>query len=108
MRNLIAVALTVFAFACGSSPKKDSSIVSEGSDTSPTCCCKTIPATAEKEIIPVYAMNGRMECSSNHGDCVDDVQCNNQGGDQQQGQTGNTDGVPPPPPVEPSTTSGGI
>ena len=107
MRNLIAVALTVFAFACGSAPHKDSSIVSEGSDTSPTCCCKTIPPTAEKEIIPVYTQQGRMECSSAHGDCVDDVQCNNQGSDQQ-AQPSNTDGVPPPPPVEPSTDSSGI
>jgi|SRR4051812_1005196 hypothetical protein len=108
MRNLIAVALTVFAFACGSGPKKgESSMVNEGSDTPPNCCCKTIPPTAEKEIVPNYSMQGRMECSSAHGDCVDDVQCNNQGGDQQQG--GNTDGVPPPPPIEPSTTSpGGI
>ena len=39
-------------------------------------CCKTIPATAEKEIVPVYAMEGRMECSTKQGECVDDVQCN--------------------------------
>jgi hypothetical protein len=103
MRILFAV--TLFAIACGSSPKKESSIVSEGSDMSPNCCCKTIPATAEKEIVPNYSMQGRMECSSSHGDCVDDVQCNNQGSDQ--AQPGNSDGVPPPPPLAPST-SGGI
>lgn len=101
----ILFALTVFAFACGGgNAKKESSIVSEGSDVSPQCCCKTIPQTAEKEIIPVYTMSGRMECSSNHGDCVDDVQCNNQANPDQGGtQTGGNDGNPPPPPtVDPS------
>jgi hypothetical protein len=106
MRILSLFAVTVFAVACGSGPKKgESSIVQEG-DTSPNCCCKTIPATAEKEIVPVYTQSGRMECSSNHGDCVDDVQCNGQGsdgtGDTQ--QTQGNDGVPPPPPLEPSTS----
>jgi hypothetical protein len=99
MKILCAFALTVAAFACGGgNTKKESAIVNEGSDVSPTCCCKTIPATAEKEIIPVYTMTPRMECSSSHGDCVDDVQCNTQeGGDQSESSSGNTDGVPPPP-----------
>jgi hypothetical protein len=62
-----------------------------------TCCCKTLPETAEKEIIPSYTMEGRMECSSKHGDCVPDVQCN---GSQQPAQTATPkagNGVPPPP-----------
>lgn len=105
MKILCAFALTVAAFACGGgNTKKESAIVNEGSDVSPTCCCKTIPATAEKEIVPNYAMSPRMECSSSHGDCVDDVQCNNQdtsNGDQSQ-PTGNSDGVPPPPSLPPS------
>lgn len=101
MRILFAV--TALAIACGgSNPKKESSIV-EG-DVPQSCCCKTIPATAEKEIVPVYAQSGRMECSSNHGDCVDDVQCANSGSDQAQ-PSGN-EGVPPPPTLEPSTQGG--
>ena len=87
--------------------------MNEGSDASPNCCCKTIPATAEKEIVPNYATVGRMECSTQHGDCVDDVQCN---GSQQNpdtgtgtGDTGGTPpgtggtGEPPPPPDLPSS-----
>ena len=101
MKILCAFALTVAAFACGGgNTKKESAIVNEGSGVSPTCCCKTIPATAEKEIIPNFAQTPRMECSSAQGTCVDDVQCNNateDGGDQSQPATGNTDGVPPPP-----------
>jgi hypothetical protein len=101
----ILIALTVFAVACGGTkPKKESALVSEGSDQAPTCCCKTLPTTAEKEIIPNYDMKGRMECSAANGDCVDDIQCNNkEGGTQEAG--GNTDGVPPPPALEPSTTT---
>jgi len=79
-------------------------MVNEGSDTAPTCCCKTIPQTAEKEIVPNYAMAGRMECSSQHGDCVDDVQCNasnpNATPGDQSGPPAGTGGAgnPPPPP----------
>jgi hypothetical protein len=104
MKILCAFALTVAAFACGGgNTKKESAIVNEGSDVSPTCCCKTIPATAEKEIVPNYAQTPRMECSSSHGDCVDDVQCNNQeGGDQAQPSGSTSDGVPPPPELPPS------
>jgi hypothetical protein len=105
---LFSVTVLAFVFACGGgNAKHESSMVQEGSDMSPNCCCKTIPQTAEKEIVPVYAQAGRMECSGQHGDCVDDVQCNGQGSDQQTG-TGTNDGVPPPPPVQPSTDSSGI
>ena len=78
-------------------------MVNEGSDSAPTCCCKTIPATAEKEIVPNYAMDGRMECSTKQGECVDDVQCNAQNASDQGGTTSPTSGTggpgqPPPPP----------
>lgn len=97
----ILVAMTVFAIACGPAPKKEGSIVQE-TEAAPTCCCKTLPTTAEKEIVPNYQMTGRMECSGAHGDCVDDVQCTAQeGGETQQ----SNDGVPPPPVLEPSTSS---
>jgi hypothetical protein len=91
MRTLFA--LTVFAMACGGpAPKKESSMVNDP-EAPPTCCCKTLPTSAEKEIVPNYTMTGRMECSGMHGDCVDDVQC--------AGSEGSTatssDGVPPPP-----------
>src|SRR5262249_10856114 len=91
----------------GTQPKKESSMVSEGSDSTPDCCCKTIPQTAEKEIIPVYAMKGRMECSADHGDCMPDVQCNG----QQKGSPEEAkpapekpanDGVAPPPTLGPN------
>lgn len=87
----------------------------EGSDTSATCCCKTIPQTAEKEIVPNYAMSGRMECSTQKGECVDDIQCNgsqnpnagtgdNPGGDNGGNPpgTGGTGNPPPPPDLPPS------
>jgi len=82
-------------------------MVNEGSDTAPTCCCKTVPQTAEKEIVPNYAMAGRMECSSQHGDCVDDVQCNatqnpSTGEGGAPAGTGGA-GNPPPPPDLPSS-----
>jgi hypothetical protein len=103
MRILFAV--TAFAIACGGTPrKKDSSIV-EG-DVPQSCCCKTIPATAEKEIVPEYKAMGRMECSSAHGDCVDDVQCNAQNPDGTESTGTTSDGVPPPPALEPSTQGG--
>lgn len=100
----ILVASLLIAAACGGpQQKKDSTIVDEGSAASvpDTCCCKTIPETAEKEIVPVYAMLGRMDCSSKHGDCVDNVQCN--GSAPAPNPTSPTEpkpadtGVPPPP-----------
>jgi hypothetical protein len=100
----ILIALTVFAVACGGTkPKQESALVNEGSDQSPTCCCKTIPLTDEKDITPVYAMQGRMECSGANGECVDEVQCANSPSDgTESAEPGtepgtNTDGVPPPP-----------
>jgi hypothetical protein len=98
----ILVAMTLFAIGCGPAPKKESSIVQE-TDAAPTCCCKTLPTTAEKEIIPNYNIVGRMECSGAHGDCVDDVQCAGQEAERMQSD----DGVPAPPVLEPSTSSFG-
>ena len=103
MRILIAV--TLFAFACGGSkPKKEGALV-EGSDQTPQCCCKTLPKTAEKEIVPEYTTKERMECSAANGDCVDEVQCNaspqQEAGTQQSSGTG-ADGVPPPPNLDPA------
>jgi len=99
MRFLVASLATSLAIAaaCGSAPKKEGAVVNEGSDTAPTCCCKTIPVTDEKEITPQYAMAPRMECSTSKGECVDDVQCN--GAQQQQGPTNS---VPPPAVLSPS------
>ncbi|HEY5922557.1 MAG TPA: hypothetical protein VIV11_12840 [Kofleriaceae bacterium] len=104
----ILIALTVFAFACGGTKAKpESALVSEGSDQSPTCCCKTLPTTAEKEIIPNYELKNRMECSSANGDCVGEVQCNKtEGGTETPASGTGGPGEPPPPPVlEPSTSS---
>lgn len=77
MRILAAsVFVTTVVIACGAPPKKESSIVKEGSDQAPTCCCKTLPVTDDKDIVPQYAMGPRMECSTSNGECVDEVQCN--------------------------------
>jgi hypothetical protein len=100
----ILAASIALAAACSGPPKKKSDLA-EGSDVPPTCCCKTIPVTAEKEIVPVYAMEGRMECSTKNGECVDDVQCN---GSQKPEEGPKDNGVPPPPPIAPTTTSTGI
>ena len=103
----ILAGLIVMAAACGGpQAMKESAIVNEGSDVAPNCCCKTIPKTAEKEIVPVYAMDGRMECSTKQGECVDDVQCNGQNQGDQGDQSGTPSpnsgtggpGQPPPPP----------
>lgn len=83
--------------ACSGPPKKQSAIVNEGFDVPATCCCKTTPVTAETEIVPVFAMEARMECSTQKGDCVDDVQCNSIA-DPPPSDTG----VPPPPSIEPA------
>jgi hypothetical protein len=95
----IHAAVLALAACGGPTPKKESSLV-EGDNTPATCCCKTIPQTAEKEIIPNYTMEGRMECSTNNGQCVPDVQCN---GSQQQPTPPNDTGVPPPPPLQKDT-----
>jgi hypothetical protein len=101
----ILIATTVFAIACsGGAPKKESSIVND-KEMAPTCCCKTLPQVAEKDIVPNYNMQGRMECSSANGECVDDIQCNATEGGQAQSSSGG-DGVPPPPTLEPSTQGG--
>jgi hypothetical protein len=98
MRILVAsLFVTAGIIACGAPPKKDTGIVKEGSDTAPTCCCKTIPLTDDKEIVPQYAMSARMECSTSNGDCVDDVQCNGSHSGTTAGPGNNSNGVPPPP-----------
>ncbi len=81
-------------------------MVNEGSDTPPTCCCKTIPVTAEKEIIPMYGMQGRMECSTSNGECVDDVQCNAANNPDHASKRDN--GVPPPPVLAPAPSDSPI
>jgi len=99
MRTLLLA--TLFVFACGGTKTKKESSIVEGADNSPTCCCKTIPQVGEHEIVPNYNIKERMECSSEHGDCVDDIQCNGQPKPEekpdQAPQTGNKDGVAPPP-----------
>jgi hypothetical protein len=93
----VAIALSIFAAACGGSQKEHENPLVQGSDASPTCCCKTVPAVSEKEIVPNFALAGRMECSTQNGSCVDDVQCNGQAAPGTSGT--NDNGVPPPPTI---------
>jgi hypothetical protein len=88
--------ILIVAAACGGSQKEHENPIVQGSDVSPTCCCKTVPDTAEKEIVPNFAPVGRMECSTEHGSCVDDVQCNGQAAPATPSSSSDT-GVPPPP-----------
>ncbi len=72
----ILFALTFVVIACGGSAKKpEGAIVKEGPAVPTSCCCKTFPSTSE-DGKPAYKMAERMMCSSDHGECVDDVQCN--------------------------------
>ena len=90
--------------ACGAPPKKEGALVKDEGSTPTTCCCKTIPVTDDKEITPAYTMGvSRMECSTQNGECVDDVQCNGHAQPQEQKKD---NGVPPPPPLAPSTDTG--
>lgn len=94
----VALASLIFAAACGGSQKEHENPFVQGSDAPPTCCCKTIPAVSEKDIVPNYAMVGRMECSTQQGTCVDEVQCNGQtGSGAPTTPSSNDTGVPPAP-----------
>jgi hypothetical protein len=94
MRTILAIA---FVAACGPPPKKVNT--AEERDAPATCCCKSVPVTSVDDK-PAYEMMNRMECSTQKGECMPDVQCN---GSQKPPQHG--DGVPPPPALAPVTTS---
>jgi hypothetical protein len=70
--------LLVLAACSGSMAKPESPLVNEGSAVPETCCCKSFPLTSE-DGKPVYQMAPRMECSSQQGQCVPDVQCRGAG-----------------------------
>jgi hypothetical protein len=68
-------ALVLLLAACsGPMVKPESPLVNEGSAVPETCCCKSFPLTSE-DGKPVFQMAPRMECSSQPGECVPDVQC---------------------------------
>lgn len=100
----ILAATLLLAAACGGPrTKHEGAVVQGGSDLPATCCCKTMPDTSDKDIVPNYNMSGRMECSTQHGECVDDVQCNAAAQPAGGGaKTQSADGVPPPPDLPPS------
>lgn len=63
--------------SCGGKPAQpESPIVKETGPAVPeTCCCKNTPIGAV-DGKPIWEANvNRMECSTKHGDCVPDVQC---------------------------------
>jgi hypothetical protein len=100
------VPMLFFVMACGGPQAKQESPIVQGATVPAGCCCKTVPDADEKEIVPVYAMKGRMECSTDNGQCVDDVQCNGAGSAAGQTASGPTDTGVPPPPDLPSGSSG--
>ena len=71
MRTILALVLVV---ACGPPPKKVNN-ADEGRDVPATCCCKSTPVTSVDDK-PTYEMMNRMECSTQKGECMPDVQCN--------------------------------
>ena len=75
----IVLALIVALAACGGSKKEETTGgAGVGSETAAeTCCCKSNPMTSE-DGKPVYENGNRMECSAKQGECVDDVQCQQQ------------------------------
>lgn len=96
--------------ACGGPQAKQESPIVKGAEVpSGGCCCKTVPDADDKAIVPVYAMKGRMECSTDNGECVDNVQCNGAGsaaGPAGEAASAPTDTGVPPPPDLPSGSSG--
>lgn len=77
MSRLLTLAFVVLVGCGGGKAKPESPLVNEGSAVGDSCCCKSTPLTSE-DGKPVYESSNRMECSSKQGECVDDVQCNNQ------------------------------
>jgi hypothetical protein len=75
----LIIAWSLLPAACGPAPRPEGPIVKEGPAVSDTCCCKTSPMTSI-DGKPVYeAGANRMECSTQQGTCVDDVQCQKEG-----------------------------
>ena len=73
MKRVLAM-MWMLAACSGPAAKPESPIVKEGSDVPESCCCKSNPLTSE-DGKPVYNMTNRMECSTQQGECVPDVQC---------------------------------
>ncbi len=69
------LALAFVVAACGGPKQKpDSPFVDEGSAQKETCCCKSFPISSDGK--PVYEPDtNRIECGTQQGTCVDDVQC---------------------------------
>jgi hypothetical protein len=103
----IFIALVASLAACGAPKSKgESALVNEGSDVPATCCCKSIDAASENDAT-TYDMINRMECSTHHGDCVPDVQCQGRTAQTRHPAEKSTEptttdtGVPPPPSLAP-------
>ncbi len=78
MRIFLALSLMFAAAACGSSQK--ATPVQQGPEkdsAAETCCCKSTPLSSE-DGQPMYENGNRMECSAKQGECVDEVQCQQQ------------------------------
>lgn len=72
MRTLAALVLVLAA--CGGTKKTPISESTAGDVAAETCCCKSNPLTSE-DGQPIYESGNRMECSSTHSPCFDEVQC---------------------------------
>jgi len=94
--KLLMTLCFVIAACGGTKPPQKTAVGNEGSDTPESCCCKSTPLTSE-DGKPVYNMSNRMECSTQQGECVPDVQCNGNKGEPAT-PSSSLDNPPPPPP----------
>lgn len=80
MRSILASLVLVGSIVACSGPTKKATPIgaTEGSDSaSETCCCKSTPVASD-DAKPAYEIGNRMECSSKQGECVPEVQCQQQ------------------------------
>jgi hypothetical protein len=94
----ILVACSFVLAACGG-PTKKAPMNDTNDSAVENCCCKWSPLTSE-DGRPVYEAGNRMECSSKQGECVDEIQCVNQGKPEPAPAEPTSSDPPPPPDVE--------
>ena len=69
-----SLALVLLLVACGGPKKKPATSLNDDTNIPSQCCCK-FNAVGSVDGQPQWEMAGNMDCSTRHGDCVDEVQC---------------------------------